>query len=97
MGYLDDPIRPPRGIRASNMFWCDHVDRMAELCCCNMVTTDQVDSNDFDRPYDCLMNDAEFYAGDTEWSFPGGGSLIRSARSVYKRLIAEDSDRTIRS
>ena len=96
MGYFDDPIGPPRGIQKRNQFWNDHIERMAELCCCNMVTTDQVDSSDYARAYDCLVDDADFYAGETEYSMPGYGSVIRSARSIYKRLTAVDSDRTIR-
>jgi len=92
----DDEIRPPRGIQERNQFWVDHTERMAELCCCNMVTTDQVDATDYSQPYDCLEWDAEYYAGCTEYDMPGYGSLIRSARSIVKKLSASDSDRTIR-
>ena len=85
-------IKPPKGIQTRNKFWGDHVERMEEHCGCNLNNPD----DSWTRPYDCLESDAGYYAEETEWSMPGGGSLIRAARSIYARLSAPDSDRTLR-
>ena len=86
-------IKPPKGIQARNSFWVDHVERMEAHCGCDLNTPDDSGA----RPYDCLESDAELYAGEDEWSMPGGGSLIRAARRIHAKLSAPDSDRTIRA
>jgi hypothetical protein len=73
-----NPEKPPKGMIAENMFWVDHFQRIGGSGDCE-CTCDEPDDN-----YGCLLNDARFYAGTTEWDMPGWGSLIRSARGVVK-------------
>jgi len=83
--------KPPKGVQERNSFWIDHYHRMDEQCGCDLPA-----DSGWTRPYDCLMWDAEYYAGCTEYDMPGYGSLIRAARRIYARLSAPDSDRTLR-
>ena len=82
---------PPKGVQKRNSFWVDHYHRLEAQCECDLPA-----GSEWTRPYDCLMWDAEFYAGETEDSMPEGGTLIRAARRIYAKLSAPDSDRTLR-
>jgi hypothetical protein len=95
---------PPKGVQKRNSFWVDHYHRLEAQCECDLPAGSESkirgplrDSDSrWTRPYDCLMWDAEFYAGETEDSMPGAGTLIRAARRIYAKLSAPDSDRTLR-
>ena len=90
--------KPPKGIQERNSFWVDHCGRMEVQCGCDLIKTDYIDPADsgWTRPYDCLMWDAEYYAGCTEYDMPESGSLIRAARRIHAKLSAPESDRTLR-
>tara|TARA_Y100000296_G_C4940090_1_gene140997 strand:+ start:186 stop:464 length:279 start_codon:yes stop_codon:yes gene_type:complete len=73
-----NPMTPHKGIRRNNEFWIDHVQRIGALgdgdCTC-----DEPNDN-----YECLLEDAKYYAECTEWDMPGWGFLIRSARGIVR-------------
>ena len=73
-----NPTKPPKGLQERNEFWQDHRMRIGINGDCE-CTCDEPDDN-----YQCLFEDAEYYADCTEWDMPGWGSLIRSSRTIVK-------------
>ena len=74
---IPKPDKPPKGMKRSNRFWQDHLDRFGECTC-------SVDD------YMCLLGDADFYSDFTDYDMPGFGPLIRAAKTIVKRWSSLD-------